>query len=205
MAEYLAPGVYVEEIELGTRPIEGVSTSTAGLLGPTERGPVAPQLLAIFSSTAALRRISRHLSSRLCGRRVLPQRWSTVLHRSNCGRGAATVRSGSDLGPVRAKPSARARGQPHLCQSGARQPVASDEQNPRSELFKLTLYYWRTLPTPWGGPQMWVESSSIPWTHATGPMIRGGVSQTSWRSMTISRRIPPRAITTSVESTASRV
>ena len=39
MPEYLAPGVYVEEIEMGGKPIEGVSTSTAGFLGETERGP----------------------------------------------------------------------------------------------------------------------------------------------------------------------
>ena len=38
MPEYLAPGVYIEEIETGPRPIEGVSTSTAGFVGETERG-----------------------------------------------------------------------------------------------------------------------------------------------------------------------
>src|SRR5689334_3090796 len=42
MPEYLSPGVYVEEIELGPRPIEGVSTSTAGFLGVTLRGPDEP-------------------------------------------------------------------------------------------------------------------------------------------------------------------
>ena len=47
MPEYLAPGVYVEEIQTGNKPIEGVSTSTAGLVGVTERGPVnVPQLVA---------------------------------------------------------------------------------------------------------------------------------------------------------------
>ena len=30
MPEYLAPGVYVEEIDTGAKPIEGVSTSTCG-------------------------------------------------------------------------------------------------------------------------------------------------------------------------------
>jgi hypothetical protein len=45
MPEYLAPGVYVEEIEAGPKPIEGVSTSTAGFLGPTERGPVSPYFI----------------------------------------------------------------------------------------------------------------------------------------------------------------
>jgi phage tail sheath protein FI len=33
MPEYLAPGVYVTEIALGAKPIEGVSTSTADLIG----------------------------------------------------------------------------------------------------------------------------------------------------------------------------
>jgi uncharacterized protein len=45
MPEYLAPGVYVEEIEAGPKPIEGVSTSTAGFLGPAERGPVSPTFI----------------------------------------------------------------------------------------------------------------------------------------------------------------
>ncbi|WP_440956074.1 phage tail sheath family protein [Methanosarcina sp. Mfa9] len=45
MPEYLAPGVYIEEFEMGARPIEGVSTSTAGFLGETERGPTIPPKL----------------------------------------------------------------------------------------------------------------------------------------------------------------
>jgi phage tail sheath protein FI len=39
MPEYLSPNVYVEEVDTGAKPIEGVSTSTAGILGVTERGP----------------------------------------------------------------------------------------------------------------------------------------------------------------------
>src|SRR5215471_195671 len=45
MPEYLSPGVYVEEIDTGNKPIEGVSTSTAGMLGVTERGPVNVPIL----------------------------------------------------------------------------------------------------------------------------------------------------------------
>ncbi|QZY54479.1 phage tail sheath subtilisin-like domain-containing protein [Crassaminicella profunda] len=40
MPEYLSPGVYVEEFESGSRPMEGVSTSTAGFIGLAEKGPV---------------------------------------------------------------------------------------------------------------------------------------------------------------------
>ena len=39
------PGVYVEEIQTGPRPIEGVSTSTTGFVGETERGPTKPRLV----------------------------------------------------------------------------------------------------------------------------------------------------------------
>jgi hypothetical protein len=51
MAEYLTPGVYVEEIDTGPKPIEGVSTSTAGAVGVTERGPDngKPELVTSFA------------------------------------------------------------------------------------------------------------------------------------------------------------
>jgi phage tail sheath protein FI len=39
MPEYLHPGVYVEETSFRAKPIEGVSTSTAGLVGRTRKGP----------------------------------------------------------------------------------------------------------------------------------------------------------------------
>ena len=45
MAEYLAPGVYVEEVGQGPPPIEGVATATAALLGTTGRGPIRPRLV----------------------------------------------------------------------------------------------------------------------------------------------------------------
>jgi phage tail sheath protein FI len=45
MPEYLSPGVYVEEIDTGNKPIEGVSTSTAGMEGLAERGPLNVPIL----------------------------------------------------------------------------------------------------------------------------------------------------------------
>ncbi|MFI0237564.1 phage tail sheath family protein [Streptomyces sp. NPDC016845] len=48
MPEYLAPGVYIEEIERGPRPIEGVATSTAAFLGETLRGPRLPRLVTSY-------------------------------------------------------------------------------------------------------------------------------------------------------------
>ena len=34
--DYFAPGVYVEEVDRGSRPIEGISMSVAGFVGFTE-------------------------------------------------------------------------------------------------------------------------------------------------------------------------
>jgi uncharacterized protein len=48
MPEYLHPGVYIEEIERGPRPIEGVPTSTSAFLGETERGPLRPTLVTSY-------------------------------------------------------------------------------------------------------------------------------------------------------------
>ena len=51
MAEYLSPGVYVEEYDSGATPMQGVSTSTAGFVGLAERGPIMgqPQLVTSFA------------------------------------------------------------------------------------------------------------------------------------------------------------
>ena len=50
MPEYLAPGVFIEEIERGPKPIEGVATSTAAFLGETARGPVKPKLITSYAN-----------------------------------------------------------------------------------------------------------------------------------------------------------
>jgi phage tail sheath protein FI len=52
MPEYLHPGVYIEEIERGPRPIEGVATSTAAFLGETERGPTRPRMVTSYNEYA---------------------------------------------------------------------------------------------------------------------------------------------------------
>ncbi|MGA2086544.1 MAG: phage tail sheath C-terminal domain-containing protein [Terracidiphilus sp.] len=48
---YLSPGVYIQEVNSGTQPIEGVSTSTTGFVGMTVRGPVSgpPTLVTSFA------------------------------------------------------------------------------------------------------------------------------------------------------------
>jgi hypothetical protein len=51
MPEYLAPGVYIEETSFRAKTIEGVSTSTAGFVGPTCFGPTdgLPELVTSFA------------------------------------------------------------------------------------------------------------------------------------------------------------
>jgi len=48
MPEYLSPGVYVEEIDAGPKPIAPVATSTVGVVGVTRRGTAQPTLLTSY-------------------------------------------------------------------------------------------------------------------------------------------------------------
>lgn len=44
---YLSPGVYVEEVESGSRPIEGVGTSVAAFVGLAPGGPLDSTALRV--------------------------------------------------------------------------------------------------------------------------------------------------------------
>ena len=50
MPEYLAPGVYIEEVSYRSKSIEGVGTTTTGFVGPTRFGPVnlEPDVITSF-------------------------------------------------------------------------------------------------------------------------------------------------------------
>ncbi len=53
MPQYLSPGVYVEEVEAGSRPIEGVGTAVAAFVGLAARGPFnQPTLVTNWSQFA---------------------------------------------------------------------------------------------------------------------------------------------------------
>jgi phage tail sheath protein FI len=50
MPEYLSPGVYIQEVDSGPRPIEGVGTATAAFVGFAAAGPAnRPQLITNWS------------------------------------------------------------------------------------------------------------------------------------------------------------
>jgi len=54
MPNYLSPGVYVEEVEAGSRPIEGVGTAVAAFVGLAARGPAnTPTLVTNWSQFTA--------------------------------------------------------------------------------------------------------------------------------------------------------
>src|SRR6266576_4266090 len=54
MPNYLSPGVYVEEVEAGSRPIEGVGTATAAFVGLAATGPTnAPTLITNWAQFVA--------------------------------------------------------------------------------------------------------------------------------------------------------
>src|SRR3954454_12551691 len=49
MPEYLAPGVFVEEVSYRSKSIEGVGTTTTGFVGPTRYGPLDLPLEVVTS------------------------------------------------------------------------------------------------------------------------------------------------------------
>ncbi len=59
--DYFAPGVYVEEVDRGGRPIEGVQTNIAGFVGFTE----------VVSGGAEMQNFSPCLLSQYRDRRVI--------------------------------------------------------------------------------------------------------------------------------------
>ncbi|WP_030228787.1 phage tail sheath family protein [Streptomyces sp. NRRL WC-3626] len=55
MPTYLTPGVYVEEVQSGARPIEGVGTAVAAFVGFAEKGPFhAPTLVTSWDQYSQL-------------------------------------------------------------------------------------------------------------------------------------------------------
>lgn len=61
MAEYLSPGVYVEEFDSGVKAMEGVGTSTAGFVGLAEKGPILGRPVLLTSMAEYQRRFGGYL------------------------------------------------------------------------------------------------------------------------------------------------
>jgi len=71
MPEFLKPGVNVEEIPSGSKPIQGVNTSTAGFVGLTRSGPTSGKL-PLLTSFAGFERIYGGLEPLNLGGKSIP-------------------------------------------------------------------------------------------------------------------------------------
>ena len=89
MPEYLAPGVYVEEVSYRSKSIEGVSTTTTGLVGPTRYGPVDldPELITSLGEFERMYGDGRPLNFKNAGP-MTNFMWQAVRART-CGRRCA--------------------------------------------------------------------------------------------------------------------
>jgi phage tail sheath protein FI len=58
MPEYLSPGVYVEEVDTGPKPIQGVGTATAAFVGFTEKAQITERVDGDFVTRDLLNRPS---------------------------------------------------------------------------------------------------------------------------------------------------
>lgn len=67
MPEYLSPGVYVEEYDSGSKPMEGVSTSVAGFIGMAVRGKTVGEPVLITSFADYQRNFGGYLSENAYG------------------------------------------------------------------------------------------------------------------------------------------
>ena len=83
MPNYLSPGVYVEEVEAGSRPIEGVGTAVAAFVGLAAQGPFnTPTLVTNWTQfTSDVRRLRRGLVPGAFRVRLLHERRRRLLRR----------------------------------------------------------------------------------------------------------------------------
>ncbi len=154
MPEYLVPGVYVEEIDTGNKPIEGVSTSTVGFLGLAEKGPISPTLITSFGEYLRLfgghsQRKNNGFEDRFLsyavegffqngGKRCFIQR---VVHLTDAD--ATKVAKPASL-EIDGKLTVSAIGPGEW---GKRIAVSIDESGIKNDdLFKLTVRYWKDTP-----------------------------------------------------------
>jgi phage tail sheath protein FI len=99
MPNYLSPGVYVEEVEAGSRPIEGVGTAVAAFVGIAADGPFnQPTLVANWGQFTKT-------FGQLVPGAYMPL--SVYQYFNNGGGAAYIVRVGGDGGSVGAAPKAR--------------------------------------------------------------------------------------------------
>jgi phage tail sheath protein FI len=158
MPEYLAPGVYVEEVDTGNKPIEGVSTSTVGFVGVAQRGPTAPTFIgsfAEFGRTYGSYVTGAYLPNAVEGFFLNGGKRCFVVRVVGQGAAAATPAAPAALGDVQLRaigPGDWANGRLAV---KIDTPGLSNPNAPPGTpaLFKLGVFYWGpTVNLPAGGP-----------------------------------------------------
>jgi phage tail sheath protein FI len=146
MPEYLHPGVYIEEIERGPRPIEGVPTSTSALLGEAERGSITPRLVTSYKD------YQRWFGSVFDDKKFLP--YAANGYFENGGKRAFVCRLVGDgattAGAVFGDFIVRAAG-PGLWGTRVKVKISdgtTKKPDGTSVGFRLQLAYWSTEPVP---------------------------------------------------------
>ena len=113
MPKYLSPGVYVEEVEAGSRPIEGVGTAVAAFVGFAARGSPQPA-----DAGHELEPVHGRRSAISCRGRTWPCRLRLFQQRRRC---CYVVRVGHSNGAAPPRAELTAAAQPSI---GAYQVVA---------------------------------------------------------------------------------
>ena len=158
MPEYLSPGVYIEEIEIGAKPIEGVSTSTAGFLGETERGPTVPKLV---TSWLEYQRIfgdyfdsAQYLPYAVEGffRNGGQRCYIARIAKSTAAAASATLKTVSSSTAFTINAAGRG--------TWGNRVIVKVSSGAVSGTFTLTVIYWKNLPTKLFDPEM--DSKSTP-------------------------------------------
>jgi uncharacterized protein len=160
MPEYLSPGVYVEEIDVGTKPIEGVATANLGIIGPTERGPTEVRLILswleyqrLYGGTAGLAAAS-HMPHAIKGYFDNGGRRCFVARVTSIGANpATTATSANTLDPLVISaigPGATGNNIVYAVTPPTMQDPANPGQ-PHPQRFRIVLAYFPTMPDTWPG------------------------------------------------------
>ena len=129
MAEYLSPGVYVEEFDSGVKAMEGVGTSTAGFIGLAEKGPVTGRPVLLTSFVDYQRRFGGYLSELEYGTyRYLPNAVEQFF-----------TNGGSTCYVMRAAP------EDAVCAKSAEGPVMVRAQDPGAWANTMQVFFTRSI------------------------------------------------------------
>lgn len=159
MPEYLAPGVYVEEIDVGTKPIEGVATSNLGIVGPTERGPTEVRLITswleferLYGTTGGLATGS-HMPHAVLGYFDNGGRRCFVARVVSIDNANPSVTAAATLGPLLLSALGPGASGNNILVSVSN-PTVRDPANPTQphpDRFRIALAYYNRLPDTWPG------------------------------------------------------